>query len=203
VIELANRHPRVNILQPGPGVGGHCIAVDPYFIIDAAPESTRLMKAARRINSDRPYSVVRDIESVLDRSRPQTVACLGLSFKPDIDDLRESPAVEVVRLLAETGAAHVIAAEPHTSGLPRQLQGLGIEFTDALTAIDRADIVVLLVDHRQFSLIDQSVLRDKKLIDTRGLWTWRKAQEADARIGGRDRRDEPAAQDLQMVEQAA
>ena len=112
VIDLANRHPRVNILQPGPGVGGHCIAVDPYFIIDAAPNSTRLMSSARRINSDRPYAVVKDIEALLDPTRQQTVACLGLSFKPNIDDLRESPAVEVVGLLAELPNVKIIAAEP-------------------------------------------------------------------------------------------
>jgi UDP-N-acetyl-D-mannosaminuronic acid dehydrogenase len=189
VIDLANRHPRVNILQPGPGVGGHCIAVDPYFIIDAAPNSTRLMSAARRINSDRPFAVVRDIEAVLDPTRTQTVACLGLSFKPNIDDLRESPAVEVVKLLAEVPNIKVIAAEPHTHALPHELQNLGIEFTDALSAIDKADIVVLLVDHRQFGLIDPEALKDKQLIDTRGLWTWRKAKKPDARIEGKKSRD--------------
>ena len=154
VIELANRHPRVNILQPGPGVGGHCIAVDPYFIIDAAPDSTRLMSSARRINSDRPFAVVREIEAVLDPTRQQTVACLGLSFKPNIDDVRESPAVEVVKLLADLPNIRLVAAEPHIQALPRELDGKGIVFTDALSAIDKADIVVLLVDHRQFSLID-------------------------------------------------
>jgi UDP-N-acetyl-D-mannosaminuronic acid dehydrogenase len=189
VIELANRHPRVNILQPGPGVGGHCIAVDPYFIIDAAPNHTRLMSAARRINSDRPLAVVHDIEAVLDPNRTQTVACLGLSFKPNIDDLRESPAVEVVRLLADVPNIRIVAAEPHTHALPHELEGLGIEFTDALSAIDKADIVVLLVDHRQFGLIDAGALKGKQLIDTRGLWTWRKEKKPDARIEGRKSRE--------------
>jgi len=184
IIDLANRHPRVNILQPGPGVGGHCIAVDPYFIIDAAPNSTRLMNAAREINSERPHSVVRDIKAQLDPNRAQTVACLGLSFKSNIDDMRESPAVEVVRLLADIPNLRVIAAEPHTHALPPELDGKGIQFTDALSAIDKADIVVLLVDHRQFNLIDAGALSDKKLIDTRGLWTWRKARKPDARIEG-------------------
>lgn len=189
VIELANRHPRVNILQPGPGVGGHCIAVDPYFIIDAAPNSTRLMSSARRINSDRPFSVVRDIEAVLDPTKKQTVALLGLSFKPNIDDVRESPAVEVVKLLADVPNIKLVAAEPHIHALPRELEGKGIVFTDALSAIDRADIVVLLVDHRQFGLIDPEALKDKKLIDTRGLWTWRKARKPDARIEGKKSRE--------------
>lgn len=184
VIDLANHHPRVKILQPGPGVGGHCIAVDPYFIIDAAPKSTRLMSAARRINSDRPFAVVRDIEALLEPGKPQTIACLGLSFKPNIDDLRESPAVEVVKLLSELPGVKIVASEPHTQALPHELENRGIAFVDPLTAIDRADIVVLLVDHRQFNFIDPESLKDKKLVDTRGLWTWRKARKPDARIEG-------------------
>jgi len=190
VIELANRHPRVNILQPGPGVGGHCIAVDPYFIIDAAPDHTQLMHSARQINSARPHGVVRDIEKLLDPNRRQTVACLGLSFKPNIDDLRESPAVEVVKLLANLPNIKIVAAEPNTKALPAELESHGIVFTDALSAIDQADIVVLLVDHRQFNLIDPEALKDKKLVDTRGLWTWRKARKPDARIEGRQPKTE-------------
>ena len=185
VIDLANRHPRVNILQPGPGVGGHCIAVDPYFIIDAAPESTLLMQSARKINSKRPHSVVKDIEALLEPDRQQAVACLGLSFKPNIDDLRESPAVEVVKMLSERKGLKIIAAEPNTRALPAELEGRGITFTDALTAIDQAEIVVLLVDHRQFNFVDPESLKGKKLVDTRGLWTWRKARKPDARIEGK------------------
>ena len=190
IIELANRHPRVNILQPGPGVGGHCIAVDPYFIIDAAPNSTRLMSSARAINSDRPHAVVHDIRRLLEPDRLQTIACLGLSFKPNINDVRESPAIEVVKLLADLPGIRIVAAEPHIEALPRELEGKSITFTDALTAIDRADIVVLLVDHRQFGLIDPRALEDKKLVDTRGLWTWKKAQRDDARIEGKKAREE-------------
>jgi len=186
VIELANRHPRVNILSPGPGVGGHCIAVDPYFIIDAAPEQTPMMQAARKINASRPRGVVQDVEHLLEPGKPMTIACLGLSFKPNIDDMRESPAVEVVRHLTALPDVTIVAAEPHAKGLPHELDGLGIVFTDALSAIDRADIVVLLVDHRQFGLIDPQALQDKKLVDTRGLWTWRKARRTDARIEGRN-----------------
>ena len=148
------------------------------------------MSSARRINSDRPFAVVRDIEAVLNPNRPQTVACLGLSFKPNIDDVRESPAVEVVKLLADLPNIKLIAAEPHIHALPRELEGKGIIFTDALTAIDRADIVVLLVDHRQFGLIDPEALQDKELIDTRGLWTWRKARKPDARIAGKKTQSE-------------
>jgi UDP-N-acetyl-D-mannosaminuronic acid dehydrogenase len=184
-------------------VGGPCIGVDPYFIIDAAPDNTRLMSAARQINSERPASVVRDIEAALVPGKRHTVACLGLSFKPNIDDLRESPAVEVVKLLAERGIADVVAAEPHVHALPRELDGLGIEFTDALSAIDRADIVVLLVDHRQFSLIDATALKDKTLIDTRGLWTWRKLQKAEARIDGKHHGKLATHPAFRVVEEAA
>lgn len=182
VIELANRHPRVSILQPGPGVGGHCIAVDPYFIIDAAPDNTRLMSSARAINSERPHGVVAEIMGVLEKGKTPTIACLGLAFKPNIDDLRESPAIEVVKLLAEAKAGRIIAVEPNTDELPGELACLGVELRDALTAIDKADVVVLLVDHRQFGLIDPDALQGKKLVDTRGLWTWRKARKTDARI---------------------
>lgn len=185
VIDLANKHPRVNILQPSPGVGGHCIAVDPYFIVDAAPNNTRLISSARRINSERPISVVEDIKALLDPTREQTIACLGLSFKPNIDDMRESPAVEVVKLLSRIPNLKIVAAEPNAKSLPLELQDRGIMFTDALTAIDEAEIVVLLVDHRQFNLIDPEALKDKRLVDTRGLWTWRKARKPDARIEGR------------------
>lgn len=192
VIELANRHPRVNILQPGPGVGGHCIAVDPYFIIDAAPQQTPLMAAARKVNSARPHQVVADILAQRDPSRRQTVACLGLAFKPNIDDLRESPAVEVVKLLSETEGLDILAVEPHSLALPAELEGRGVTLTDALSAIDRADIVVLLVDHRQFGLIDPTALDGKVLIDTRGLWTWRKAQRPDVRLAPRQKTEKPA-----------
>ncbi|WP_423067007.1 UDP-N-acetyl-D-mannosamine dehydrogenase [Devosia sp. CN2-171] len=190
VIELANKHPRVNILQPGPGVGGHCIAVDPYFIIDAVPEHTQLMQAARRINNARPHTVVDEIVSLLEPGRLNTVACLGLSFKPNIDDVRESPAVDVVKALADVPNIRLIAAEPHIDALPHELEGKGIIFTDALSAIDRAEIVVLLVDHRQLGLIDPKALEDKKLVDTRGLWTWKKAQKPDARIEGKKARED-------------
>ncbi|PZO80279.1 MAG: UDP-N-acetyl-D-mannosamine dehydrogenase [Mesorhizobium amorphae] len=190
VIDLANKHPRVNILQPSPGVGGHCIAIDPYFIIDAAPDNTRLIASARAINSARPHKVVEDIKALLEPGRTETIACLGLSFKPNIDDMRESPAVEVVSLLADIPGLRIVAAEPNTDGLPPALEGKGIVFTDALSAIDQADIVALLVDHRQFSLIDPEELKNKRLVDTRGLWTWRKARKPDARIEGKKAEDE-------------
>jgi UDP-N-acetyl-D-mannosaminuronic acid dehydrogenase len=144
------------------------------------------MRAARKINAARPASVVADIEALLDKSRVQTVACLGLSYKPNIDDMRESPAVEVVRLLAELPNVRIIAAEPNARSLPAELAGANVVLTDALTAIDQADIVVLLVDHRQFGLIDPAAFSNKKLVDTRGLWTWRKARKSDARVASEE-----------------
>jgi len=168
LIRLSNRHPRVDILQPGPGVGGHCIAVDPWFIVDSAPEHARLIRTARTVNDDKPNYVLDRIEQVAKRFREPVIACFGLAFKADIDDLRESPAVGIVRELANRGIGQVIAVEPNIRQLPASLEGhvvLG-EVADALT---RADIVVILVDHRQFKRIDPMKLHTKIVLDTRGL----------------------------------
>lgn len=171
VIELANRHPRVSILQPGPGVGGHCIAVDPYFVIAAAPDDTPLMQAARHVNSTRPNQVVEEVLQHAKGIKEPKIACLGLAFKANIDDLRESPAVEIVTSLAERNVGRIFASEPNIDRLPDSMAHLGVEFLDPLSAIDAADIVVLLVDHRQFAMIDASALGSRKLVDTRGLWS--------------------------------
>ncbi|MFP3502929.1 UDP-N-acetyl-D-mannosamine dehydrogenase [Burkholderia sp. SIMBA_062] len=168
LIRLSNRHPRVDILQPGPGVGGHCIAVDPWFIVDSAPEHARLIRTARTVNDDKPNYVLDRIEHVAKRFREPVIACFGLAFKADIDDLRESPAVGIVRELANREIGQVIAVEPNIRQLPASLEGrvmLG-EIADALA---RADIVVILVDHRQFKRIDPMKLHTKIVIDTRGL----------------------------------
>ncbi|WP_175711029.1 UDP-N-acetyl-D-mannosamine dehydrogenase [Burkholderia ambifaria] len=168
LIRLSNRHPRVDILQPGPGVGGHCIAVDPWFIVDSAPEHARLIRTARTVNDDKPNYVLDRIEHVAKRFREPVIACLGLAFKADIDDLRESPAVGIVRELANREVGQVIAVEPNIRQLPASLEGrvmLG-EIADALA---RADIVVILVDHWQFKRIDPMKLHTKIVIDTRGL----------------------------------
>jgi UDP-N-acetyl-D-mannosaminuronic acid dehydrogenase len=171
VIALANRHPRVNILQPGPGVGGHCIAVDPWFIVDSAPEEARLIRIAREVNNHKPHHVVGKIrEKALQFNYP-VIACFGLSFKANIDDLRESPAIEVVQELARNVPGRYLVVEPHVEELPTSLKGLpNVELTDTNTALRRADIAVLLVDHRAFTTIDRSLLTDKVVIDTRGLW---------------------------------
>ncbi|MBI8990139.1 UDP-N-acetyl-D-mannosamine dehydrogenase [Corynebacterium meridianum] len=171
LIELANHHPRVNILQPGPGVGGHCIAVDPWFIVSSVPERARLIRTAREVNDSKPGWVVDQIVSSAKGvdSTPQ-IALLGLSFKPDIDDLRESPALAIARSVAEkVPEARIHAVEPHISDIPPVLASLeNVVLTDLETALSRANIVVLLVDHSQFLDITLGALEGKKVIDTRG-----------------------------------
>jgi UDP-N-acetyl-D-mannosaminuronic acid dehydrogenase len=171
LIRLANRHPRVKILQPGPGVGGHCIAVDPWFILHSAPDVSPLIRTAREVNDSKPHHVVARVKSAAGRLKAPAVACLGLAFKADIDDLRESPAMEITIELARLGSMRVLAVEPHVRDLPPPLAGLAnVEFVAAEDAVRRADIVVLLVNHRQFATLDRSLLRDKVVIDTRGVW---------------------------------
>lgn len=168
LIRLSNRHPRVQILRPGPGVGGHCIAVDPWFIVDAAPERARLIRTAREVNDYKPHHVVETVMRSAERFKAPVIACLGLTFKADIDDLRESPAVEIVQALAQRQAGTVLAVEPNIKALPPSLVG-EVELTGLDNAISRADIVVILVDHRSFKALDPSRLYARILIDTRGM----------------------------------
>ncbi len=173
LIELANHHPRVNILQPGPGVGGHCIAVDPWFIVSAAPEESKLIKQARLTNDAKPGWVVEQVRAALDTvGAGASVAALGLAFKANIDDLRESPSVDIVEQLAAIkGAGRIFVAEPHIDVLPGSLAGLGnVELTDTELAIKKADVVLLLVDHDAFREVDRALLDGKKIVDTRGVW---------------------------------
>jgi UDP-N-acetyl-D-mannosaminuronic acid dehydrogenase len=170
LIRLANRHPRVKILQPGPGVGGHCIAVDPWFIVAAAPDESRLIRTAREVNDRKPRYIVANVKEAAASLQNPIIACLGLTFKANVDDMRESPAVEIVKMLTQEQAGTLLAVEPHTSTLPRRLQGCHVELTDLPSALNRADIVLLLVDHREFATIDRSLLQGKIVIDTRGLW---------------------------------
>jgi len=165
LIRLANRHPRVKILQPGPGVGGHCIAVDPWFIVDAAPAQARLIRTAREVNDSKPHHVVAQVRAVA--SQDAVVACLGLAFKANVDDLRESPAVEIAARLAAAGLK-VLAVEPHVTVLPKALQGRA-ELVSLADALARASVIVLLVDHRAFAGLTLAQLAGKKLIDTRGV----------------------------------
>lgn len=169
LIELANHHPRVNILQPGPGVGGHCIAVDPWFIVDSAPEEARLIRVAREVNDGKPHYVLGKVRAAAERFKAPIIACLGLAFKADIDDLRESPALEIVKDLAATEKSGLLIVEPYIDELPPSLSGLdNIQLVAVEDALAKADIVVLLVNHQQFSNVDRSLLLDKVVIDTRG-----------------------------------
>jgi len=172
VIRLANHHPRVNILNPGPGVGGHCIAVDPWFIVAAAPAQARLIRTAREVNDGRPGEVVDAIVAAAGTMASPVVACLGLAFKANIDDLRESPAVSITEQVARRlPGATVLAVEPNVHDLPPVLQAQhNLALVDLSDALPKADIVVLLVDHNQFKAIKPPVLDGKHVIDTRGLW---------------------------------
>jgi UDP-N-acetyl-D-mannosaminuronic acid dehydrogenase len=178
LIRLANRHPRVKILQPGPGVGGHCIAVDPWFIISSVPEHAKLIRAARLVNDGKPDWVIEKtraaIKRVLDtnpRMKPAdvSIACLGLSFKADIDDLRESPALEITIKLGESFPANLLVVEPNITQLPNSLRSRA-RLTTTDDALEKAHVVVLLVDHKPFRAIPPSKVLGKALVDTRGIW---------------------------------
>jgi UDP-N-acetyl-D-mannosaminuronic acid dehydrogenase len=171
MIELANRHPRVNILKPGPGVGGHCIAVDPWFIICAAKDHAKVMRAARAVNDSKPRIVFEKIKAAATRIREPVIACLGLAYKADIDDMRESPALDIVEMLAREKVGKLLVVEPNVQRLPQSLSTFPqLERADLRSALNTCDIVVLLVDHRQFARVDRELLNLKIVIDTRGLW---------------------------------
>lgn len=170
LIELANKHPRVNILQPGPGVGGHCIAVDPWFIVSAAPEEAHLIRAAREVNDAKPEHVVDLVLRAIAGVKAPTIATLGLAFKADIDDLRESPALAITAELARRcPEATILAVEPNVKELPPVLQVMeNVRLASLEEAQTVADAAVLLVDHREFR--DQGWSSDAPVVDTRGLW---------------------------------
>lgn len=169
LIQLANRHPRVRILQPGPGVGGHCIAVDPWFIVDAAPDLARLIRTAREVNDAKPHHVIERVKTCAARFRSPVIACLGLAFKADVDDLRESPAMDIVQHLVAENVGRVIVVEPHISELTTALKDQ-VELASFEPAVAAADVVVLLVNHQEFLAFDRRNLDGKAVIDTRGVW---------------------------------
>ena len=165
VIRLANRHPRVNILRPGPGVGGHCIAVDPWFIAARAPHDTPLIQAARRVNDGRPARVLEQVRQHAARLRRPKVACLGLTYKPDIDDLRESPALQIARELATGSDLDLSLVEPHLQSSPiADVPLVALEY-----ALEHADILVILVAHRQFRQLRTEQLLRLLVVDAVGL----------------------------------
>jgi UDP-N-acetyl-D-mannosaminuronic acid dehydrogenase len=169
LIRLANRHPRVNILSPGPGVGGHCIAVDPWFIVNSCPDEAKLINQARLINDHKPHYVIKQITHAADEFKRPVIACLGLAFKADIDDLRESPALQIVEQLAEKKLGRLIAVEPNIKTLPANLASAGVEFTTIENALEVANVVVVLVDHKEFKDTDRTLFATKVVIDTRGV----------------------------------
>ncbi|CDT89261.1 UDP-N-acetyl-D-mannosaminuronic acid dehydrogenase [Vibrio coralliirubri] len=167
--ERANRHPRVNILNPGPGVGGHCIAVDPWFIVNSCPDEANLIKQARLTNDVKPQYVIDQVTKAADEFKRPVVACLGLAFKADIDDLRESPAVKIVEELAKRDVGKLVAVEPNIESLPSKLNDNAVEFASLENALEQANIVVVLVDHKQFKSADKTELAKKVVIDSCGI----------------------------------
>lgn len=171
LIRLANRHPRVNILQPGPGVGGHCIAVDPWFIVDSAPRDARLIRVAREVNDSKPHVVMEKVYEAVRTTENPKVACLGLAFKPDIDDLRESPSLRIAEELAAGTLDELLVVEPNIRTLPASLAGKGsVRLVSVEEAMRDANIILLLVDHKEFKAMDQGLLNGKNIIDTRGIF---------------------------------
>jgi len=164
LIRLANRHPRVNILQPGPGVGGHCIAVDPWFIVHANPDLARIVRTAREVNDAKPEWVVERVKRCVGRVKDPVIACLGLAFKADVDDVRSSPAVDIVRALQAQLDAPLMVVEPNLASHPE------FELSSLEDALEHANIVLVLTDHKQFKRIDREILHEKLLIDTRGIF---------------------------------
>ncbi|NDL64365.1 UDP-N-acetyl-D-mannosamine dehydrogenase [Acerihabitans arboris] len=177
LIRLANRHPRVNILQPGPGVGGHCIAVDPWFIVAQNPRQARLIHTARLVNDGKPLWVVERVKAAVadclahsgKRAGELTIACFGLAFKPDIDDLRESPAVAITQLIAQWHPGETLAVEPNVAQLPATLAALAT-LTGLDSALASADVLVMLVDHRQFRELPAADITQRWIVDTKGVW---------------------------------
>ena len=172
VVRLANHHPRVNVLKPGPGVGGHCIAVDPWFIVSAAPQQARLMRTAREVNDAKPGYVARQVATSVEGRPAPTIACLGLAYKANIDDLRESPALEIVYDLRNVlPDARLLVCEPYVEKLPPGLAALDlVELVELDEALASADVVVLLVDHDAFRAVTPERLAGRVVHDTRGLW---------------------------------
>lgn len=175
LIKLANRHPRVNILQPGPGVGGHCIAVDPWFIVSKTPEEAQLIHTARKVNDAKPQWVIDKVklaiaEHLLENpgktAKDISIACLGLAFKADIDDLRESPALDIAKNIAKMHVGNTMVVEPNLVSLPQYLDSQML-LTTIECSVKKADLIVLLVDHKEFKDL---LPVDKCVIDTKGIW---------------------------------
>lgn len=177
LISLANHHPRVNILQAGCGVGGHCIAVDPWFIISKSPETAKLIKTARDVNDSKPDWVINKVnQAVIEHLKENPtksiqeikIGCLGLAFKADIDDLRESPALKITQQLATTYPNQIWVVEPNIQHLPEELKE-NAQLADLESTLEEMDILVILVDHKTFKDIDWKKIENAILIDTKGI----------------------------------
>jgi UDP-N-acetyl-D-mannosaminuronic acid dehydrogenase len=171
VIDLANRHPRVSILAPGAGVGGHCVAVDPWFIVSSAGERARLIRTAREVNDKKPDFIVSQVLERASRFKNPIVACLGLTFKPDVDDTRESPALQITQRLADDTSRRILVADPNLRELPSQIAGRrNVTLVKTSEAVRRADIVAILVAHRAFRKIPRDEVLRRVVIDATGLF---------------------------------
>lgn len=177
LISLANRHPRINILQPGPGVGGHCIAVDPWFIVSNTPNEAQLIHTARKVNDAKPEWVINKVKlAVADflQANPTKTAtdvritCFGLAFKPDIDDLRESPSLAIAQQIAKSHPSVVNFVEPNITELPNYISGNAL-LLQYETAFNVTDIAVMLVDHSEFKKV-KKLPEDMLIVDTKGIW---------------------------------
>ncbi len=177
LISIANRHPRVNILQPGPGVGGHCIAVDPWFIVSKTPELAKLITTAREVNSFKPEWTINKVRKALQDKAIELqvppnkvkVAFLGVAFKANIDDLRESPALDIVEQFA-ADIDNTLVVEPNIESTEGVAQLKNVELVKLDNALEQADILVLLVDHKEFVQLDVSQLSSKTILDFKGVW---------------------------------
>lgn len=169
LINLANHHPRVDILQPGPGVGGHCIAVDPWFIIDSSPQTSNLIRSARNVNTEKPKYVIEKVIKKASKFKNPKIACLGLAFKANIGDLRESPSVEIVKTLADN-INEVYVVEPYIDELPLSLKNCtNLTLKNMEESVNDADIILILVEHKQFYKLNNINLKDKIVIDIKGV----------------------------------
>lgn len=164
LIEMANKHPRVDILQPGCGVGGHCIAVDPWFIVNAHPDEANVIRTAREVNDGKPLFVISKVKDAVKDIKNPKLACLGLAFKPDIDDLRESPALDITKMLSDNSDFTILAVEPNIKELPKVLENRkNVSLVSLEVAVKDADIVVVLVNHKDFS--SRTLQASNKVLD--------------------------------------
>ena len=174
VIELANMHPRVDILNPGPGVGGHCIAVDPWFIVDSAPRLTPLIQSARKVNNTKTKTIIKKIKANIRRENIKKIGFLGLSYKANIDDLRESPSLQIAETIANKFDGKVLVCEPNIKRLPESLKkNKNTTLVSLKKCLDGSDLLILLTDHTEFLDVPLNKFKGKKVIDTRGVWRFK------------------------------